>query len=113
MEGEKKDIQDTKKYKLVLVSKDLPLIENYCRHITNTAKNSQMEHTGVTRYPVKRLCITTRKSPCGNGSNTWDHFEMRMFKRSLALTTTKTELQTLLKQCKNPAGIQVTLQEDQ
>lgn len=109
VEADKKDIQETKGYKLVLVSKDLPLIENYCRHIIASAKKSQVAHTGVTRYPVKRLCITTRKSPCGNGSNTWDHFEMRMFKRSLALKTTKTELQTLLKQCKNPAGIQVTL----
>ena len=30
------------------------------------------------RMPTKTLRITTRKAPCGNGTNTWDRFEMRM-----------------------------------
>lgn len=35
--------------------------------------------------PTKVLHITTRKSPCGNGSNTWDRYEMRIHKRVIDL----------------------------
>jgi hypothetical protein len=35
--------------------------------------------------PTKILRITTRKSPCGEGTNTWDRFEMRIHKRVIDL----------------------------
>ena len=35
--------------------------------------------------PTKKLVHTVRKSPCGNGTNTWDRFEMRIHKRVLDL----------------------------
>ena len=33
------------------------------------------------RLPTKVLKVTTRKTPCGEGSKTWDCFEMRIHKR--------------------------------
>lgn len=30
--------------------------------------------------PTKHLKMTVRKSPCGEGSKTWDRFEMRVTK---------------------------------
>ena len=38
--------------------------------------------------PTKVLRITTRKTPCGEGSKTWDRFEMRVHKRVIDLNTT-------------------------
>jgi ribosomal protein S10 len=35
--------------------------------------------------PTKTLRITTRKTPCGEGSKTWDRFEMRIYKRVIDL----------------------------
>ncbi|MCE0481593.1 40S ribosomal protein S20 [Datura stramonium] len=35
--------------------------------------------------PTKVLNITTRKSPCGEGTNTWDRFELRVHKRVISL----------------------------
>ena len=37
------------------------------------------------RLPTKTLHITTRKTPCGEGSKTWDRFEMRIHKRIIDL----------------------------
>ena len=31
--------------------------------------------------PTKILRVTCRKSPCGEGTNTWDRYEMRIHKR--------------------------------
>lgn len=36
---------------------------------------------GPVRMPTKVLKITTRKTPCGEGSKTWDCYEMRIHKR--------------------------------
>jgi hypothetical protein len=35
--------------------------------------------------PTKILRITTRRTPCGEGSKTWDRFEMRIHKRVIDL----------------------------
>lgn len=35
--------------------------------------------------PVQTLRITTRKTPCGEGSKTWDRFQMRIHKRLIDL----------------------------
>ena len=37
------------------------------------------------RLPTKTLRVTTRKAPCGEGTNTWDMFEMRIHKRVIDL----------------------------
>lgn len=39
--------------------------------------------SGPARMPTKTLLINTRKSPCGNGTNTYDNWEMRIHKRVL------------------------------
>ena len=41
--------------------------------------------SGPVRLPTKTLHITTRKTPCGEGSKTWDRFEMRIHKRIIDL----------------------------
>merc|ERR1712106_407539 len=40
---------------------------------------------GPVRMPTKTLRITTRKTPCGEGSKTWDKFQMRIHKRVIDL----------------------------
>merc|ERR1712047_145575 len=50
--------------------------------MTLTSRNEKnLKVKGPVRMPTKRLLITTRKSPCGEGTNTWDRFEMRIHKR--------------------------------
>ena len=35
------------------------------------------------RIPTKHLNVTVRRFPCGNGTNTYDRFEMEVHKRVL------------------------------
>ncbi len=49
------------------------------------AKDKHLKVKGPVRLPTKVLHITTRKSPAGEGTNTWDRFEMRIHKRLLDL----------------------------
>ena len=48
-----------------------------CSDLITGAKDKQLKVKGPVRIPTKVLHITTRKSPCGEGTNTWDRFEMR------------------------------------
>merc|ERR1712141_962289 len=52
---------------------------------------------GPKRMPTKVLRITTRKSPCGNGTNTFDKYEMRIHKRVIDFNCTRQDLQQITK----------------
>lgn len=45
------------------------------------AKSKNLRVKGPVRMPTKVLKVTTRKTPCGEGSKTWDCYEMRIHKR--------------------------------
>ncbi len=47
------------------------------------AKAQEIKVRGPVRMPVKTLRITTRKTPNGEGTKTWDRYEMRIYKRIL------------------------------
>ena len=51
------------------------------------AKKKELRVKGPVRLPTKVLTVSTRKSPCGEGTNTWDRFEMRIHKRIIDLNS--------------------------
>lgn len=48
-------------------------------------KLGKKNFSGPVRLPTKVLRITTRKAPGGEGTNSWDRFEMRIHKRIIDL----------------------------
>ena len=56
-----------------------------CSEIKRLALSKNVHVSGPVRMPTKFLRITTRKSPCGEGTNTWEHLEMRIHKRVIDL----------------------------
>ncbi|KAJ8681275.1 hypothetical protein QAD02_017062 [Eretmocerus hayati] len=58
---------------------------NVCAELVGSAKKQKLKVKGPVRIPTKILRITTRKTPCGEGSKTWDRFQMRIHKRVIDL----------------------------
>lgn len=58
-----------------------------CSRLINAAKKNKVTVKGPVRMPTKVLRITTRKTPCGEGSKTWDRYELRIHKRIVDLET--------------------------
>ena len=56
-----------------------------CNDLVIRAKDRKLVVKGPVRMPTKVLRITTRKTPCGEGSKTWDRYEMRIHKRLIDL----------------------------
>eukprot|EP00347_Sterkiella_histriomuscorum_P021874 403332462 len=73
--------EEIQRIRMTLRSKEIKALEAACAEIVARAKNQGYETKGPVRIPTKILKITTRKSPCGEGSKTWDRFEMRIHKR--------------------------------
>eukprot|EP00887_Chlorella_sp_A99_P001052 scaffold14.g1052.t1 len=64
--------------RITLTSRNVKNLEKVCADLIRGAKEKQLKVKGPVRMPTKVLRITTRKSPCGNGTNTFDRFEMRI-----------------------------------
>merc|ERR1711998_470215 len=67
--------------RITLTSRNVQNLEKVCNDLIRGAKDKRLKVKGPVRLPTKILRITTRKSPCGEGTNTWDRFEMRIHKR--------------------------------
>lgn len=71
--------------RMTLSSTKVRALEQACRDLLAQARKYESPAKGPVRIPTKVLRITTRKTPCGEGSKTWDRFEMRIHKRVIDL----------------------------
>ncbi len=67
--------------RIILKSQEVKNLEYVSQTIVKLAKEQNFAVRGPKFMPNKVLRITTRKSPCGNGTNTYDAWEMRVHTR--------------------------------
>jgi len=65
------------KIRITLTSRKVASLEKVCTELIERAKSKDLRVKGPVRMPTKNLKISTRKTPCGEGSKTWDMYEMR------------------------------------
>eukprot|EP00914_Ancora_sagittata_P024105 GHVO01047948.1.p1 GENE.GHVO01047948.1~~GHVO01047948.1.p1 ORF type:complete len:139 (-),score=20.62 GHVO01047948.1:111-503(-) len=88
--------EDIFRVRLTLTSTNLADIEELSKEYIGVAKKKGLQVRGPLRMPKKNLVITTRKSPCGEGTNTWDRFEMRIYKRVIYVECTASMISDLV-----------------
>ena len=71
--------------RITLISSNMKSLERISADLIIGAKEKNLKVKGPVRTPTKTLRITTRKTPCGEGSKTWDRFQMRIHKRLIDL----------------------------
>jgi small subunit ribosomal protein S20e len=65
------------KIRITLTSRKVSSLEKVCQELIDRSKSKDLRVKGPVRMPTKNLKISTRKTPCGEGSKTWDTYEMR------------------------------------
>ncbi|MBI4116352.1 30S ribosomal protein S10 [Candidatus Pacearchaeota archaeon] len=80
-----------------LNSTDIETLNNICNSIKDLAKKSGIVISGPVPLPTKKLKVTTRKSPCGNGTATFDRFEMRIHRRLIDLPANEKVLHSIMR----------------
>ena len=71
--------------RITLTSRNVKNVERVCAELIKGAKKKNLTYHGPVRMPTKTLRLTTRKTPCGEGSKTWDRYQMRIHKRLIDL----------------------------
>jgi small subunit ribosomal protein S10 len=73
------------KARIKLESQECKDLDDVCNQIKDIAKRTGVELRGPIPLPTKKLRITTRKTPCGDGSDTYEKWEMRVHKRLIEI----------------------------
>lgn len=74
--------------RITMVSKNAKEIERVAYDIFRQAKGAGAKCKGPSSFKNNKMTITTRRSPCGNGSNTYDRYTMVVRKKYIDVTTT-------------------------
>ena len=80
-----------------LLSANLDDLQKVCREIQEIATRTGTKYYGPVALPTKKLRVTTRKSPCGQGYNTWEHFQLRVHKRLIDIAAGDRSMVLILK----------------
>ena len=73
------------KVRIKLQSVEIDKLNDVIDRIKTIASGAGLPISGPIPLPTKRLRVCTRKSPCGDGTATFDRFEMRIHKRVIDL----------------------------
>ena len=65
--------------------------------MVSEAKKKNLKVKGPVRFPTRTLRLCTRKSPCGEGTDTYDHYEMKIHKRIIDLETSSEDVKDIVK----------------
>ena len=95
--------------RIKLESIDIDALNSICDSIRGIAKTSGIVPRGPVPLPTKRLRVTTRKSPCGDGTATFDRFEMRIHKRLIDLPSNDKVLHSIMR-LQIPRSVNIKIQ---
>src|SRR3990167_1910725 len=85
------------KVRIKLKSMDITQLNNICNEIKEIASKAGTPMSGPVPLPTKKLKITTRKSPCGNGTATFDNYEMRIHARVIDIPANDRVLHSIMR----------------
>ena len=83
--------------RIKLTSVNINKLNELISGIREIASKSGVIIRGPIPLPTKKLKITTRKSPCGDGKATFDRYEMRIHKRLIDLPADERVLHSIMR----------------
>lgn|SRR3989338_4720693 len=97
------------KVRIKLSSIDIEPLNNVIGYIKEITTRAGVVMRGPIPIPTRRLKVTTRKSPCGNGTATFDRFEMRVHRRVIDIPAEDRILHPIMK-LQIPRSVQIKIE---
>jgi len=97
------------KARIKIASTDINKINEVCQYIKDIAEKTGVDMRGPIPLPTKKLRVTTRKSPCGDGTATWERYEMRIHKRLIDLGIDERALRLVMR-VPIPEGLNIEIE---
>jgi small subunit ribosomal protein S10 len=96
------------KARIKLQSQNCKDLDEVCSGIKGIAEKSGVEMKGPVPLPTKVLTISTRKTPCGDGSDTYEKWQMRIHKRLIEISADDRVLRDIMR-IKIPDSVHVEM----
>ena len=97
------------KVRVKLSSIDVKALNGIIETIKEIVWRTGVIMRGPIPLPTRKMKVTTRKSPCGNGTATFDRFEMRVHRRILDIPAEDRILHPLIK-LHIPRSVQIKIE---
>jgi|TARA_Y100000310_G_C20179638_1_gene577518 small subunit ribosomal protein S10 len=97
------------KVRIKLSSIDIKALNSVVEMIGEISSRTGINMRGPIPLPTRRMKVTTRKSPCGDGTATFDRFEMRVHKRIIDLPAQDRVLHPIMG-LKIPRSVQIKIE---
>ncbi len=95
--------------RIKLASNNIDDINEIIKSISDIAEKTKTKVHGPIPMPTKRLKVTTRQSPDGEGKASWDRFEMRIHKRLIDLDANERALRLIMR-VQIPESVMISIQ---
>lgn len=97
------------KVRIKLASIDIEALNPIINSIKEITMRAGVMMRGPIPLPTRKLKVTTRKSPCGNGTATFDRFEMRVHRRIIDIPAEDRILHPIMK-LQIPRSVQIKIE---
>ncbi|MFH1276635.1 MAG: 30S ribosomal protein S10 [Candidatus Woesearchaeota archaeon] len=95
--------------RIKLASIDINKVNQICNSVKEIAEKTGVDMRGPIPLPTKKLKVTTRKSPCGDGKASWERYEMRVHKRLIDLGADERTLRLVMR-VPIPEGLNIEIE---
>ncbi|HUR61292.1 MAG TPA: 30S ribosomal protein S10 [Candidatus Thermoplasmatota archaeon] len=96
------------KARISLTGTDPTKVDSVCSQIKLISERTGVNMSGPIPLPTKKLNVPTRKAPDGEGSETWDRWQMRVHKRLIDLDADDRALRQLMR-IQVPDGVNIEI----
>ncbi|MCS4540857.1 MAG: 30S ribosomal protein S10 [Euryarchaeota archaeon] len=97
------------KARIRLTGTDPKKLDDVCNQVKKIVERTGIEISGPIPLPTKKLVVPVRKSPDGEGSATWDHWEMRIHKRLIDIEADERALRQIMR-VQVPEGVAIEIE---
>ena len=98
----------TQKARISLTGTNTKRVDEVCKQIKAISDRTGVSMSGPIPLPTKHLIVPTRKSPDGEGTETWEQWEMRIHKRLIYLDADDRALRQLMR-IQVPDGVNIEI----
>ncbi|MCK5026096.1 MAG: 30S ribosomal protein S10 [Nanoarchaeota archaeon] len=97
------------KARIKIASTEIEKVNQVCNYIKDISEKTGVNMRGPIPLPTKKLKLTTRKSPDGEGKASWERYEMRVHKRLIDLGIDERALRLVMR-VPIPEGLNIEIE---
>jgi small subunit ribosomal protein S10 len=97
------------KARIILIGKEANTLDDVCSQIVDVTQKTGTKFSGPIPMPTKKMRITTRKAVSGDGTETWERWDMRIHKRIIDLSANERSLRQIMR-IQVPDGVHIEIE---